>query len=346
MILLALLLGMRIVPDVASVDYRQPQLAVRQDLVAVTFGGGDHVYYAGSRDVGLTFSKPVVVSTGGKLALGRHRGPRIALLDSGIVISAVVGEKGGGADGDLMAWRSTDQGKTWSAPVPVNDVPGAAREGLHAMAGRGNTLFAVWLDLREKGTRLYGAASTDGGKTWSKNVVVYTSPDGHICECCHPSVAISRSGTIYAMWRNWLRGSRDMYLAQSDDGGRSFHEADKLGAGTWPLKACPMDGGGLAVSPDGAVVSVWRREREIFLAPSGGAETDVGEGSDPAIAYGRDGFYAIWKTGTGLFARVPGRPEPSRVSFEGAFPQLAATPGGLVLAAWEEKGAITVRAVQ
>jgi hypothetical protein len=346
MLVLALFLGLRIVPDTANVQFRQPQIAARQDLVAVTFGAGDTVYYAGSRDGGMFFSKPVVVSSKGKLALGRHRGPRIALLPSSIVISAIVGEKGGGADGDLFAWRSADGGRSWSEPVRVNDVPGAAREGLHAMAAQGDTLFAAWLDLRAQGTRLYGASSGDGGRTWSPNVLIYASPAGHICECCHPSVAISASGAVYAMWRNWLGGSRDMYLAQSGDGGKTFHEAEKLGAGTWPLKACPMDGGGLVVTPEGKVVTVWRREGEVFLAPAGGAESSVGEGWDPALTYGRDGVYAIWKTPAGLFARLPGKSGPTRVSFEGSFPQLAALPGGLVLAAWEEKGAIVVRAIQ
>jgi hypothetical protein len=137
-----------------------------------------------------------------------------------------------------------------------------------------------------------------------------------------------------------------MYLAQSSDGGGSFQPAEKLGPGTWPLEACPMDGGGLAVSPRGRVISVWRRAGEIFLAPAGRSEELVAEGWDPAIAFGRDGVFAIWKTRGGLFARIPGKSDPTRISFEGGYPQLAALPGGLVLAAWEEKGAVVVRSVQ
>lgn len=346
MLFVALLLGARIIPDSANVQFRQPQIAARESRVALTFGSGNTVYYSGSRDAGLTFSTPVKVWNEGKLALGRHRGPRVAVLPSGLLITAIVGREGGGADGELLAWRSADGGKTWSAPVTVNDVPGAAREGLHAMAAHGDFIFASWLDLRSKGTRLYGASSSDGGRAWSKNVLIYESPDGHICECCHPSLAISDGGAIYAMWRNRLRGSRDMYLAQSGDGGRSFQEAEKLGIGTWPLEACPMDGGGLALSPRGRVISVWRRAGEVFLAPAGGSETTIAEGWDPAVAFGRDGVFAIWKTRGGLFARIPGKAEPSRVSFNGAYPQLTVLPGGLVMAAWEQNGAIVVRSIQ
>ena len=33
-----------------------------------------------------------------------------------------------------------------------------------------------------------------------------------------PSVAINAGGLILVMWRNWLAGTRDMYLARSQDG--------------------------------------------------------------------------------------------------------------------------------
>ncbi len=48
--------------------------------------------------------------------------------------------------------------------------------------------MVFWLDLREKGTVLYASKSMDHGETWSKNILVYRSPDGSICECCHPSI--------------------------------------------------------------------------------------------------------------------------------------------------------------
>ena len=114
----------------------------------------------------------------------------------------------------------------------VNDVPGAPTEGLHALAADSKgVLFAAWLDKRGKGTQLYGARSTDGGATWSKNVHIYNSPEGTICECCHPSIAIDAAGQILVMWRNSMGGSRDMYLARSRDG-VSFSKPEKLGTGT------------------------------------------------------------------------------------------------------------------
>ena len=63
-------------------------------------------------------------------------------------------------------YRSVDRGRTWSPSIVINDVPGAAREGLHALAANDAGLVVVaWLDLRDKGTRVYAATSRDHGVT-------------------------------------------------------------------------------------------------------------------------------------------------------------------------------------
>ena len=217
MIVLPLLLfASAIRPDVPNVAYRQPHLAAAHGTVAMAFGAGPDIYFASSKDGGRSFQPPVRVASSGALALGRHRGPRLVVLKDSMVISAVVAGKvaagthahGLPEAGNLTVWRSVDHGQTWKESSVVNDVPGASREGLHAMAaGPDGSLFAVWLDLRTEGMKLYGAESTDGGLTWSKNVEVYRSPDGTICSCCHPTLDIDNTGRIRVMWRNVLDGS-------------------------------------------------------------------------------------------------------------------------------------------
>jgi hypothetical protein len=316
---------------------RQPQLAAGYEKVAMTFGSGSTIYFSLSTDQGRTFTPPVKVAEMAALALGRHRGPRIAILKDAIVISAVAGETKA-QPGSLIAWRTTDDGKTWKRSATINDVPDAAREGLHAMIARpGGSLFAVWLDLRVKGTRLVGSASTDGGVTWSKNTLVYASPGGTICQCCHPSLALDEKGALWVMWRNALDGSRDLYAASSSDG-IHFTPARKLGAGTWKLDACPMDGGGLTVS-NNQVTSAWRREGQIYLSRSETSEVLVGDGKDVAIA----GGYLAWTKDGGIQLLAPGKTAPVTVADEGGFPALLKLGGGTVLLAWETKASIETR---
>jgi BNR repeat protein len=347
MLLLALLLAIQIPPAAPETPNRQPQLAARGDNVAVAYGAGHTILVTTSTDAGTTFGSPVLVSSQGQLSLGMHRGPRVAYTTQGLVVSAVVGEQGMGRDGDLLAWRSTDGGKSWSGAVRVNDVPGSAREGLHAMAFGGNdTLFAAWLDLRDKGTRIYGAVSNDGGASWSANRLVYGSLSGTVCQCCHPSVAVSASGTIFVMFRNALDGSRDLYLTRSEDGGKTFDAGKRLGPGTWKLEGCPMDGGGLAVDEKGDVTTIWRRDQTVFAANGDAFEKALGPGRNPTVVSARNGLLGAWTQGAAVMVWKPAVEQPETVDEDGAFPSMAPLSDGSVALAWESKGTIVIGRVR
>jgi hypothetical protein len=331
---------------------REPQLVASGSTVALTFGAGSAIYFTVSHDSGRTFSAPVKVEQASNLLLTHHRGPRIAISGKTIVISAItsntassdVHAHGAGPDGDLFVWRSTDGGKTWSQAIRVNDVPNAPNEALHTLAAdaKGN-LFMAWLDHRTgKGTTLYGARSADAGATWSKNFLVYQSPDGTICECCHPSSAFTPEGELLVMWRNWLDGSRDMYLVRSR-AGSVFGQPEKLGMGTWKLKGCPMDGGGVAISQQ-RVFTVWRREGTVYLAEPGGHETALGQGKDLAVTAGHKGVYVAWVSASGVQLRAPDA-APVTLSKDGAFPAITVLSDGAVVAAWQEGESIATRRV-
>ncbi len=329
---------------------KEPQLAVHGSTVAMAYGAGGSIYFASSKDSEATFSAPVKVADVPILPLNRHRGPRIAFAGSTIVISAVAGKvpstgehaHGLPSDGDLLVWRSTDGGKTWSVPAMANDVPGAPTEGLHALAAdKDGNLFAAWLDKRGKGTMLYGARSTDGGKTWSKNVQIHASPDGTICQCCHPSLAFDEQGRIVVMWRNVLNGARDMYITRSTDG-RTFSKPEKLGGGSWMINACPMDGGGMALTGN-HLVTVWRREKTLYMANPGGPETALAEGIDVSLASNGKDTLAVWTASGQVQALTTGAAKPVALAAKGAFPATAALADGTFVVAWESDGGIEVQ---
>lgn len=332
-----LLLGLQLLTPPEGETFRQPQMASSGDRVAMTFGSGKTIYYAGSDDGGKTLSTPVRVAEVPSLALGRHRGPRVALTLDAVVISAVAGEQGGGQDGDLMAWHSRDGGKTWSEPVRVNDVEASAREGLHGMAsdGRGR-IVAVWLDLRQKGTRLYGAESRDRGRTWTANKLIYESPGGSICECCHPSVIVLPDGGVSYFFRNSIDGARDMYMIESG-------KAVRAGKESWNLDGCPMDGGDMASDSIGNIVSVWRRKTEIYLSTKPGEETLLGEGKDPALAISGGVTYAGWSSAKGIQLWRSDTSAVTTLDTSGGYLQLVRIGAGQVLAAWESGRGIKTR---
>src|SRR5262249_21336653 len=161
---------------------------------------------------------------------------------------------------------------------------------------------------------------------WSKNILIYQSPGGTICECCHPSLAVGGDGAIHAMWRNALDGNRDMYTAVSHDGGLTFGAASKVGEGSWHLQACPMDGGGIVVTRDGKIATTFRREQQVFLANENQPETLLATGKDSALAANKDGVFVAWTGAEGVLAKVPGQSEPVHLDPDGAFPQLLTLP--------------------
>ena len=321
---------------------RQPQVTIDgSGFVHLTFGADGKVFYTCSTDAGAGYRAPIVVAELQSLALGMRRGPRIAVSGNFIAITAIGAVEAESGKGNLYSWRSKDHGISWAGSVRVNDVTGSAREGLHGMAaGPNGEMYCTWLDLRHQGTQIFGSRTTDGGATWSKNIRIYQSPDGTVCECCHPSVAIDAHGHIYVMWRNFLAGNRDMFLTSSRDHGGTFAHGEKLGKGAWPLNACPMDGGALAVSPTGKISTIWRRDHDVFLTDGSTiAERRLGTGMQACLAADQQRLFVVWLTGHKgklFFAKSP-ELRPIELDDEARFPTVAASPNGKgpAVVAWE-----------
>lgn len=315
---------------------RQPQAAISADGTAyLVWGEGDSIQAARWEAHAAEPGRSVRVGEVAGLMLGMRRGPRVAVAGKTVTVTAI------GREGGVLAWHSPDGAQSWEGPFEVNDQRGSGREGLHDLAaGPAGELYCVWLDLRNSEMELWGARSDDGGRTWKANFLIYRSPDGHICECCHPSVECDADGSVYVMWRNWLGGARDMYLNLSRDGGRSFRPAEKLGAGSWPLDHCPMDGGHLAVIKPGAVSTIWRRGHEIFATRGGKlGEQRLGVGEQPWAAGSEDGAWLAWISGRpgDLWILGPRDEQPTRLAQHASDPVLAAPLAGRgpVVAVWE-----------
>lgn len=321
---------------------REPQIAIDAgSRVAIAYGLGNTIYVSISRDRGASFGSPIKIADAGQLSLGMRRGPRIASTPRALVVTAVYGAQGKGRDGDLVAFRSVDGGQTWRGPEKVNDVAGSAREGLHAMAAAPDgTLACVWLDLRGKGTRLYSSISKDDGATWSTNCLVYASPSGTICQCCHPSLAFDDRGKLYAMFRNSLGGDRDMYLTSSTDY-RNFTPATKLGKGSWKLDACPMDGGMLAIGKGGQVVTTWRREGTVYTCGLVGEEVPLGPGKQAWIATSGSKTTVVWQEGSNILCGEPANRTIRPLDF-GDDPVITCHEN-LMIAAWNSNGVRAAR---
>ncbi len=330
---------------------RQPRVAIGVDgTVACAWGETDFsrtvpgaaIVCRTSADAGRTWAAPVRIAWVERLAIGMRRGPQIAVAGSAIVVLAI-----SHAAGDVLAWRSADRGLAWTGPVVVNDAPGSAKEGLHAVgASSDGTLLAVWLDHRGAGTTIRSVRSADGGASWGPNVEVYASPAGHVCECCHPFVTADAQGAFHVLFRNWLGGSRDIWTAVTADGGRTFRPAKKLGTGTWPLEGCPMAGPWAAPGKT-ALESVWKREGVLYASGPGHPETRLAAADQPVVASGSGGVWRMWSKDKKIVVAGPGGAKRVTIA-DGVWPAASGAPGGRgpVIVAWQsssDAGGVFVR---
>ncbi|MEP6845658.1 MAG: sialidase family protein [Panacibacter sp.] len=302
------------------------------DKLHLVYGKGDSIMYAYSDDKGQSFSSPILVDTLPALVASATRGPQITTVKEGLSIIAADNT------GNIFSFTK-DQSGEWVKGPRVNDVDTTDKEGFLGLSSDGsNNLFAIWPDLRKDGhNKMYGAASRDGGKTWDKNMMIYTSPDSTVCECCKPSV-VMKDNNVYVMFRNFLDGNRDLYLITSADSGNTFGEAQKLGTGNWRLDGCPMDGGGVAVNNNGEVQTVWRREDKIFSDVPGMAEKEIGQGKSSTIETVNGKNMYAWVEDGNVICLFPNGEK--QILGKGQQPVLKAINNTQVICVWEYEKAI------
>jgi hypothetical protein len=196
------------------------------------------------------------------------------------------------------------------------------------------SFYVVWIDSRNGGAQIEGSRLEPGMTRWSENVKIYESPDKTVCECCHPSIASDGENKLVVMWRNWLGGNRDFYVAESIDRGDRFSPAMKIGTGSWPLKACPMDGGGIIAASNVGTFAIWRRQNEIMLSTPTLPEMQLGPGTQPVLARVNKRTIAAWQDGSNIVIKDIDKRKVQRVS--GGYPSLVASPDGKrAYLAWE-----------
>ncbi len=296
----------------------------KNNTLHLVYGSGDSVLYASSADNGASFSKPALVAEMPGLYDFAMRGPQIACTNTGVTIIAA------NQKGDIYSFQKDASGN-WAKSARVNDVDTIAKEGLMALGGDGNTLFAVWLDLRgDRHNKIFGASSIDGGKTWGANIVVNAN---RVCECCKPSVVV-RGSAFFVMFRNLVDGNRDLYVIKSADAGKTFAAAEKMGTGNWHLDGCPMDGGGIAIDANNTPQTVWRRQDTIFACAAGKAEAYLGKGRSCTVeSINSKNIYA-WNEKGDIICLLPGGKKQNLG--KGMIPVIKSINDGQAICVWED----------
>jgi hypothetical protein len=319
---------------------RQPELSIdAKGKVRVVFGRNDSIFCLTWIDKSGSFSKPKFVARVNQMHLGMTRGPQIASSKSASLITAI------DKQGNIHCFLLNHVKDSWIEQTMVNDTKSSAPEGLMSLAAdKQDNFYAVWLDLRkERRNNIYFSSFSGNSGKWTKNKLVYASPDQHVCECCKPSIAVQGSG-IAVMFRNWLNGSRDLYFSKSDNKGIDFTEAIKVGEGTWKLNGCPMDGGGVSIDNSGKVHTAWRREGVVYYARPNEKEIEVGKGKSCSISTNKNKILiSLQDGGNTKLVELNTRKEIN--IGKGSYLKSSVMPDGKIICVWEEDAEIKFKLI-
>lgn len=281
----------------------------------LAFSVGDKLYVASSRDAGASFSPAVVAATvtGGVIDANGEARPKIAALPNGTLLVSYTARPEKSYDGAISLVRSTDGGKTFSAPAPLLNSSGQ-RFDIFLVSPKGR-VYAAWLDKRdaaaakEAGKDFAGSGiavgwSDDAGKSFAGKKILMD----HSCECCRVSAAWAPDGQPVFAWRQVYENNlRDHYVAKLSKDGATL-SGGRVSEDEWAT-GCPHHGPSLAIDAAGNWHVVWftngKTRKGLFYASSadGGksfsSPQKFGDNSKApshaAIIFSKGKLYRVWK---------------------------------------------------
>jgi hypothetical protein len=311
---------------------------------AATTGEATNIVAAVSRDGGATFDAPVRVNdVDGDARVSGEQPPRVALAGGRVV---VVWESNLGGASSVRLAASTDNGRTFSPATTVAPEGSSGARGWASLAvDAAGVAQVTWLDGRNAEPHHHheGAmampmpmpmpmrqdvfhAVWTGTAVEAEHSVAPTA-----CFCCKTATAVAPNGDVYIAWRNiYPVNLRDMAVARSTDGGRTFSAPVRVSEDHWHIDGCPEDGPSLAVTTDNVVHIVWptlvgdaSRQKAVFysasrddgqtFAPRTRIDNGTGVAAHPRLVALGAHVTAAWdentSTGTRVYVRTvaPGR---------------------------------------
>jgi hypothetical protein len=328
----------------------------------------DNVLYAARAGRGA----PVRVNPGGTSVDSLHQPPGIAAGPQGELYITWSSRKpvpaGGLFASDLRLSRSLDGGVTWDGHVRLSDDTPTSHsfEGL-AVAPDGTVLVA-WIEARDGQAATMLVRVTERGTRAGTPLRLDT---GETCVCCRVDVAAGPRESVAVIWRKVFADNvRDMVLATSTDGGRTFGAPALVHADGWKITACPHRGGSVATDARGRLYAVWYTEATEGRPDVLFATAEAGKFSPPRRLHTASGSIpdqarlavdaqgrgvVVWEDSTAVRRRVVMRrtldagrtlspPQSLSPAIKAFAPAVVASPGGFIIV-WHEEQFPSIKTV-
>ncbi|GMV22372.1 MAG: hypothetical protein AMXMBFR57_23210 [Acidimicrobiia bacterium] len=246
---------------------------------------GTDVYVAMSVDTGRTFADPIRINwRPGSARAGGEQPPRVALVPRSAgppdVVAFWLGRRTTGRV--LLTTRSEDGGRTYAEPTLVAGTDTTGERGWQTLSvGPEREIALAWVDHRRGASDLYIATGVN-------------DPDPRViardvCAGSRTALAHGRNGVMYAVWRHiFAADERDIAIASSRDGGRTWTPPARISDDHWSSAGCPDEGPTMTVDSRGRLHLVWPT---VVTTADGVERTQL--------------FYASSDNGTDFTTRLP-----------------------------------------
>ena len=190
--------------------------------------------FAVSRDGGAHWDTPTTVT--GDSVFGSYDDHALQVAPDGTIYLSWLAEAAPDTSHTYFA-RSTDRGKTWSAPRIIDQDRSCPCCRTAMASGPNGAVYVAWRKRFPGDERdIVVAKSMDRGATWGAPVRVHVDAwQVSYCPDAGPSIKVGRDGTVHMAWWTGREGRAGTQYAQSRDGGATYSR--RRGPGAWAALA-------------------------------------------------------------------------------------------------------------
>ena len=228
----------------------QPQLTASNDAVILSWleNTSSQTALKFSERTAAGWSEPRLVAFGDDFFANYADVPSVVRLTDRTLVAHWLQTNGASGPGyNLRLARSTDEGRTWSAPFSPHHDGTNTQHGFASLFDTGGGLGVIWLDGRamtpgvtpqDEGTGDMGLRAAHFDRAWKQRSE--DAIDRRVCECCPTAAAVTTDGPIVA-YRNRSTGEvRDIYVSRFT--GEAWTVPAPVHGDGWTIDGCPVNG--------------------------------------------------------------------------------------------------------